>query len=174
MKPTLLWTAALCVACGACQQPAARLNAPPHGDTENTSELRDTYDQMIDNALLADMSVTDIHFLPDRAALNTLGQERLSRLSELVKMYGGSIRFNTGLTDDALIQERAKAIIAFLAGEGLDTTSAVLVRELPGGRGIDATQAILIRANEGTYKPQKQDSAGSSLAPMPTGQDTKK
>lgn len=174
MRPALIGTVALCVVCGACQKPASRLNAPPHGVTENANELRDMYDQMTDNALLADMSMSDVHFLPDRAALNTLGQERLHRLVELMKMYGGAIRFNTAATDEVLVQGRTKAIVAYLATTGIDSTAELLVRDLPGGRGLDAGEAILIKANEATYKPKKQDAGANTFTLSPTGQDTKK
>ena len=172
MKAMLLWTAAACVACTACQHPAPRLNAPPHGTAQESSELRGTFDHMVDNAMLADMSITDNHFLPDRPALNSLGEERLSRLAEIVQMYGGTIRFNTALEDATLIQQRTDTIVAFLGKAGVDTTSKTVVRGLPGGRGMDATQAILIKANEGTYKPKKQGSEDGTLLSGSSGGDT--
>ena len=153
---------AVLAVCGGCQKPAPRLNAPPHGTTENPIELRDTYAQMVDNALLADMSVSDAHFVPHRSMLNSLGEERLHRLAGLLELYGGTIRFSTDVEDEELIRTRTDAIVAFLKQEGADTTANVLKRDMPGGRGMDAAQAILIRVNEGRYKPKKSDAGNAS------------
>ena len=152
------------VACGGCQHATPRLNAPPHGTSEATTELHDMYAFMVDNALLADMSISDVHFLPHRVALSTLGEERLSALAGLMEMYGGTIRFYTEETDETLVDERTEAIMDFLAERGVDTTLDVLTRDLPGGRGVDAGQAIIIRASEGMYKPKKSGSGGGLLS----------
>ncbi len=148
----------------ACQQPQARLNAPPHGTTERPSELQDTYAHMIDNALLEDMTMSDIHFYPHRAALNSLGEERLQRLAGLIEVHGGEVRFSTN-EDDELVEQRTEAIVAYLARQGINTSHEVVTRDLPGGRGMDAKQAILIKAGEATYTP-KENKGGKSLADM--------
>jgi len=115
---------------------------------------------MNDNALLADMTVSDIHFHPHRPTLNTLGQQRLSRLVSLIEVHGGTIRFNTDVDDKELIQKRTDAILAFLAEAGVDTTGQVLVEDLPGGRGMDASEVILIKVFEATYQPEGAGGAG--------------
>jgi hypothetical protein len=144
-----------------CESPGPRLNAPPHGDAEEVSNLRDQYEHMIDNALLADMSVNDAHFLPHRPLLNSLGEERLARIAALIEMYGGEVRFNAADRDEKLIAARTNSIVEFLREQGVDVASDGVVMALPGGRGVDATQAIVIRAGEGTYKP-KRGAGGSS------------
>jgi hypothetical protein len=142
-----------------CQQTAApRLNAPPHGTAEQTADLQGTFEHMIDNALLTDMTISDIHFVPQRSMLNSLGEQRLARMAGLMESYGGAVRFNTREDDEDLVERRVDSIIAFLADEGIDTSTQVLNRELPGGYGVDATQAILIKAHEATYKPKKEKS----------------
>lgn len=156
MRRIPLLLAVLGLLYGGCQQPVTRLNAPPHGTTDVTSDLHDTYEHMTDNALLANMSIGDIHFLPHRPMLNSLGEQRLGRLAALLNMYGGIIRFDTRVRDEALIAERTESIMDYLASKGVDTTSEILTRDLPGGRGMDASQAIMIRANEGVYKPKKK------------------
>ncbi|MBU0638579.1 MAG: hypothetical protein KKB50_06920 [Planctomycetes bacterium] len=155
MKRLLVWAACVGLLGAACNSPNARLNAPPHGIPPATHELQGTYVYMNDNALLEDMAVSDVHFLPHRRLLNTLGEERLLRLASLVEAYGGTIRFSTALEDEALIEERTETILAFLAEAGLDTTAELLRRDLPGGRGLDANEVILIKANEATYKVKK-------------------
>jgi hypothetical protein len=137
-----------------CNTPGERLNAPPHGRVHETSDLQGTFYYMSDNALLADMTVNDMHFLPHRAALNDLGERRLMRLAALMEAYGGTLRFNTDLTDEDLIAQRMNTIMDFLIEAGIDTTHEVVTRDLPGGEGMVATEAILIKVNEGTYQPK--------------------
>lgn len=159
MRRLLIGTIAITILCTACQGPKKRLNAPPHGPIADNSQLRPMIEHMVDNGLLADMTISDVHFLPHRARLNALGEERLARLASLMEEYGGEIRFNTDLTDDELIEQRTEAIVEFLAAAGLDTHMEVLVRELPGGRGMSATEAILIKLHEATYTPPDKKQA---------------
>lgn len=153
-----------------CNSPGQRLNAPPHGEAQSTSDLQGTFVYMHDNALLANMTVGDRHFMPHRPALNTTGVERLSRLASLMEAYGGTIRFDTEETDEKLNHARLKAIRDFLAEAGIDTTAETVTMDLAGGDGMDAREAILIRAHEGTYSPNKKDGA----PPAPTGQSQPK
>ncbi len=153
----LLCVVATGVACGACQKPGKRLNAPPHGSSTEVSQLHSGYAHMVDNALLADMTVSDVHFLPHRAALSSLGEERLCRLALLMETYGGQVRFSTNVSDRDLCEQRMEEILAFLAEAGIDTSTEVVVRDLPGGHGMDAVQAVLIRQHEAMYVPKKDE-----------------
>ena len=142
-----------------CHSTSPRLNAPPHGAAESVHDMQGVFSYMTDNALLADMSVSDMHFLPHRSLLSTLGQQRLSRLAQLINAYGGTIRFNSNLEDDALLDKRLSTIVEYLSELGLDTSSEIVRRDIRGGRGMDASEVILIKAHEGTYDPTRD--AGS-------------
>jgi hypothetical protein len=144
-----------------CQQSEKRLNAPPHGVPEETADLQGTFVYMHDNALLADMTVSDYHFMPHRAGLTTLGKQRLDRLASLIEAYGGDIRFNTDLADEALVRSRTDAIVAYLGELGVDTRTHPIQRAMPGGAGMTATEAVLIKLKEGTYDPEKKKAAAS-------------
>ena len=165
MNRAPLWIASLGLLCMACNSPEPRLNAPPHGVAEEVNEMQSMYTYMNDNALLADMTISDIHFLPHRAILSSLGEQRLSRLASLMEAYGGEIRFDTCLDDQVLVERRTETIIDFLQDAGIDAAADVVSEGLPGGRGIDATEAILIKANEATYNPDKASSIGTSDTP---------
>ena len=165
-----IWVAAFIVSLVSlgCNSPGKRLNAPPHGETDNPSNLRETYTQMTDNALLSDMTMNDSHFLPHRALMNDLGLRRLNRLAELIEAYGGTICLNTDETDESLIARRMQAIVDYLSEVGLDTTDELVVVDMPGGTGMLASEAILIKQKEGTYDPKKKSSAASATpAPAP-------
>ena len=167
LRTTFLVAGVLALLTG-CNAPDKRLNAPPHGRAEETSDLQGTFTYMTDNALLADMVVSDQHFLPHRAVLNDLGTLRLSRLASLMEAYGGAVRYSTDETDEALVRARLRTIVDFLAEAGIDTTQQVVKRDMSGGEGIAATEAVLIRANEGVYNPRKK-SAGATGTGTGTG-----
>ena len=120
--------------------------------------MQGTFTYMADNALLADMTVNDTHFLPHRALFNDLGERRLARLASLMEAYGGTIRFNTDLTDQDLVDQRVAMVVDFLAGAGIDTTEEVVTEDMPGGHGMPAAEAILIKAKQGTYDPERERS----------------
>lgn len=155
MNRVLIVTASVSLLVAGCNTPGARLNAPPHGEPYETSDLQGTFAYMSDNALLADMTVSDMHFLPHRATLNDLGIQRLNRLAALMDPYGGTIRLSSDLASEDLLAQRSDVIVEFLAEAGVDTTREVLRRDLPGGTGMVATEAILIKSEEGTYKPKE-------------------
>lgn len=153
-----------------CAEYSKRLNAPPHGQPVETSDMQGTFVYMTDNALLADMTVSDIHFLPHRAQLSALGEQRLARLVSLMQAYGGTIRFNSSLTDQELIRSRLATVRDFLAEAGVDTTAEVVREDLPGGRGMDAVEVILIKAGEATYTPREGGRPGATTGgTAPTG-----
>lgn len=153
-----------CLLTAGCQSTSPRLNAPPHGSAESVHDMQGVFSYMTDNALLADMSVSDMHFLPHRALLSTLGQQRLSRLAQLINAYGGTIRFNSNLEDEALLDKRSSTIVEYLAELGLDTSSEIVTRDIRGGSGMDASEVILIKVNEGTYDPTRD--AGSKATSL--------
>lgn len=153
-----------------CNDPNSRLNAPPHGEEPtSTNEMQGTYVYMQDAALLADMSISDMHFLPHRAMLTSLGEQRLSRLALLVREYGGSIRLSSDLGDAALINKRVDAVVAFLTEAGIEMTPQTVVQDVPGGRGLPAAEVLLIRANEGTYKVKKSGGPATLSIPLAGG-----
>jgi hypothetical protein len=160
MNRLLSGLVAIGLVCGACQEPAPRLNAPPHGTQEKAPELQAEYTHMLENALLEDMVVSDIHFVPHRAILNSLGEERLARLASLMELYGGTIHLSTYVTDPKLVEARVEQVRNYLCAAGIDTTAETVVPGLAQGRGMDAPQAILIKTNEGTYVPKKSGGGG--------------
>lgn len=146
-----------------CESPGARLNAPPHGEQAEKPDMQGTFVYMADNALLENMTVCDYHFLPHRDLLTGLGKQRLARLAALMEEYGGTIRFDTTLEDEALVADRTQAIIAYLHELGVDTTSQRVTQDAPlDGVTRSADEAILIRAFEGTYQPRRRGGQGGT------------
>lgn len=167
MRSILLSLPLVCMIC-ACQAPSERLNAPPHGEPAATSDLQGNFEYMTDNALLEDMNVSDMHFMPHRPQLNMLGEERMARLVSLMEAFGGTIRLSSDVEDEALRAARLQTLTQYLASVGLSTTAETVCEDLPGGRGMEATEAVLIRVNEGTYAPKKGSGGSSSGGGAPT------
>jgi hypothetical protein len=162
MRSRLLLAGLAGLMCLGCNEPKERLNAPPHGTAHDVSDLQAPLVYMTDNALLADMTISDMHFLPHRRQLSDLGQQRLSRLISLIQTYGGTIRLSSDVDDAELLSSRAEEVREQLTQAGVDTSSEVLREDISGGRGMDASEVILIKANEGTYKKKAGAAAGSS------------
>lgn len=134
-----------------CSDSASQYEVDPF--SVDAEDFYGTFDYMADSALLADMTLSDYHFIPHRPILTPLGEQRLRRLATLLETYGGEIRFNTELTDPVLVTDRITAALDFLADQGVDTTADVLSEGIPAGEGMDAAQAILIKKEAGTFKP---------------------
>lgn len=145
-----------------CNSPQARLNAPPHGAPPDTAETQGTFVYMADNALLSDMSVSDMHFMPHRAMLTSVGEERVARLVSLMDAYGGDVRLSTDLEDQQLVNARRRVLTEFLTECGVENAASRVVLDMPGARDMWAAEAIEIRVHEGTYSPEKKSTAGNS------------
>lgn len=153
------------LACCGCNEPKDRVNTPLHGPGGGINDMQGTLVYMSDNALLADMSMSDMHFYPHRPRLNEVGQERLCRLISLIEAYGGAIRFSSSVEDENLSRARLQTVTSFMQDAGLNVTAENLTEGLPGGRGMDAPQAIMIKLNEGSYIPPKKAGGASGGGP---------
>ena len=139
----------LAFVCVGCSGPSKRLNAPPQGQALETSMLQDYYTFMLDNAMLYDMCIADLHFVPHTAEINGLGARRLEGYSRLLKDRGGTIHLETISTDDQLTEARIKNVSDFLASSGLNPSDVMVEVGLPRGRAIEAAEAVRIK-QEGT------------------------
>jgi len=154
----------------ACYPPPSRLNAPPQGTSQYPHELQKSYVHMLDNAMLADMAMADIHFVPHTSELNSLGERRLKRYAKLLEVYGGTLRYDTALRDRKLIDARIKHIREFLALEGIEPGRVAVVRDMPAGTGITAEEAIVIR-KDSLHCEKEEDGLLSTLAGTTTSSE---
>ncbi len=101
-------------------------------------------DRMIHNAELADMTVTDIHFLPHRDALNSTGTQRLSHLAWLVDKYGGTIKLDLKDPESELSQARLETVKAYLKTRDLPECKIKVQIGLSENEGMSAKEGIEI------------------------------
>jgi hypothetical protein len=127
---------------GACQEPTRRLNAPPQGASNTPHPMQNDMNYMVDNALLEDMCVSDIHFVPHTNQINSLGARRLNRYAELLLNIGGTIHYDTSERDEGLVDARVETVREYLVDAGADLSKVQVVPGLPRGRETRATGAI--------------------------------
>ncbi len=144
----------LVLVAASCNKPSDRLNAPPQGACDYPSPLQESFAYMVDNAMLEDLSLADIHFVPHSDELNGTGARRLDRYAKLLTVYGGSIRYATSLTDDRLVEARMNNIRGYLATTGIASERIKISRDLPGGVGMTAREAIVAKANSAAFSSE--------------------
>jgi len=176
----VLAVAALAGMLAACAPPGDRLNAPPQGWTSRQAQLQEHYVYMVDNAMLAEMHMSDVHFVPHSDELNSLGARRLDRYASLLKEYGGQLNYDTDVKEPALVSARLANIRKYLeaAGVSMDRVSveqgpvcvadasadeAIAARRVVGltpGNAPTARSPLMLSAQRGTE--QAGDAAGAS------------
>lgn len=118
------------------------------------NEPRAHYANMVDNAILHDMSIADFHFVPHTSELSGTGVARLDRMGPLLDTYGGTVRYETQTTDEVLVQARLDHVREYLTVVGCDMDRIELRAMMSGGRGMTAIHAL--RA-EGAAYPRIDD-----------------
>ena len=116
--------------------------------------MEERYDAMTDNAMLHDMAIAEIHFVPHRAELNTLGEERLERYALLLSDYGGTLSFQSSTTDEQFNEARIDSITRFLAETGIAQERIVAQLGLRKSKGMGAEEAI--RVLEKAFAPEQE------------------
>jgi len=125
--------------------PHDQMNSPPQGTAPTSGRLQENYVAMTDNALLMDASMSPVHFVPRTAELNSLGVRRLTRISEILKIYGGAVYYDGTDPERDLRKDRVEKIRSFLVSCGLDASRFKTEQGFAGGAGTDAEEAISIR-----------------------------
>lgn len=138
------WLVCLVVVFGlsGCGSLTQRLNAPPQGEAEYPSDLQPFFSRMVDSAMVSDVSIADIHFVPHTTELNSLGTTRLSRMAALLDTYGGTIRYAARTADKDLVDPRLAHVRDFLATTGIDMSRIDVQVALAGSEHTSAERAI--------------------------------
>ncbi len=132
-----------------------RLNAPPQGDAPAHPEWRDYYTYHNDQGMLADMAIADIHYVPHSSCLSGVGEARLERYAELLAANGGTLNYDTALTDQTLLDARLKTAKDFLA-QAIPKGKAIDVMVGPaGGRGMSNKEATAAAGVAQQPEPRK-------------------
>ncbi len=125
------------------------------------------YVAMSDNAMLQDMTVSDLHFVAHTSELSGTGAARLDRMAGYLNTYGGIVRYATHLDDGDLVAARLKHVGDYLEISGCDMDRVKVKQMISGGRTGSAEDAILVE-QRGTTEAESstQDSAQGDMVPM--------
>jgi hypothetical protein len=142
-----------------CTNTTSRLNSPPQGASDKPNQMQEQYTFMNDNALLAEMSISPAHFLPNRADLNGSGLRRLNRYVELLQQYGGTLHYDGVNDPEPLAKERMERVRGYLAQAGVDAKSCPVELGLAGGTGMRGQEAGEVR-KASNFSPEQAKNEG--------------
>ena len=134
---------------------------PPMARRAKDSECDDYFDFQADNAILTSMAVADIHFVPYRAELNSLGRSHVTAIASYLDRYGGEVKLESQQADTVVTQQRLENVREFLVAQGLDPEQLTIATGLAAGRGQDAEEAGLFYTTN--LMPEATSSAGESV-----------
>ena len=143
---------------------------PPAIDRAVDWEPYANFQRQADNAVLSSMVVTDIHFVPYRSQLNSLGHTRLVAIANYIEQYGGEVTVQSQQADEVTQQERLASVQRFLMAQGLGADQLAIVSGLGKGRGLDAEEATLFYEENLTEgSSSSADSGAASLTEAMAG-----
>ena len=154
----LILVPAAFVAGTACNQPLTSTDIHEASMDEASARPRAHFSYMVDNAIAHDMSIADFHFVGHTSELSGTGTARLDRMASFLNTYGGTVRYETFLSDEELIRQRLGHVREYIALVGCDMERVEVTTMLSGGRGMTAKRAIEI--DDRMAVPQNQE--GSS------------
>jgi hypothetical protein len=153
----LIVTPSLLVLICACSHPRTANEQFTKRMQETRSVSAPSFTYMSDNAMLHDMSLADINFVPHSSELSGTGTARLDRMAYLLNAYGGTVRYETTATDEALVEQRLEHVREYLALVGCSMERVEVKAMQSGGRGLPADEAIEIKE-----KGTRPDNGGGS------------
>ncbi len=173
MLPVLGWTltapAGCSQQCQKCKDPLTANDMYLDKMDESMHSRPEHFTDMADNAMLHDMTVADIHFIPHSVELSGTGAARLNRMAALLTTYGGTVRYETFNTDEKLVKGRLDNVREYLQTTGCEMARVDTKAMISGGRGIAANKAILIDV-KGTAKDAKGGKTTTVGTPIQSGQ----
>lgn len=122
-------------------------------------------DDMVDNAILHDMSLADFHFVPHSSEISGTGADRLNRMAHLLNTYGGTVHYETSLTDTTLVNQRLDHVKEYLTVAGCDMDRVQVKTGLSGGRGMPARDAMKINERGPVNQSGTGAATGTFMAP---------
>ena len=109
---------------------------------QSRSSYGDHFKYMVDNAILSDMSIADIHFVSHTTELSGVGAVRLERIAKLLNTYGGTIRYETAISDEAMLAKRMDHAREFLVLSGCELDHIDIEVSAPGGLGMSGREGV--------------------------------
>jgi hypothetical protein len=124
----------------ACRPVQQRVETMADEPTATEAALRN----MGDNGRSHDLAIADVHFIPHSSEISGLGEAALERFAPWLEVYGGTLRYETYLTDEELVVKRIAHAREYLALVGCDVDRIHVKAMISGGRMITAADAVRI------------------------------
>jgi outer membrane protein OmpA-like peptidoglycan-associated protein len=121
-------------------------------------------DDMVDNAILHDMSLADHHFVPHSSEISGTGVRRLDRMAHLLSTYGGTVHYQTDAANADLVNRRLEHVKEYLTVAGCDMDRVNIKAGMGTGRLNPAGKAMEIEAR-GPVQPESSTIAGFTASP---------
>ena len=136
---------------------------PPIARRAKDSDSGAFFSAQADNATLTSMAIADVHFVPYRAELNSLGLSHVTAIASYLDRYGGEVTLESQQVDSVVTRQRLETVREFLVGQGLDPEQLTINTGLSQGRGIDANEAAFFYVKN--LIPEGTSSVGQAFDP---------
>ena len=159
----VLLAVAMMVAASGCAYSSTANNLSMARMDQMSARYGTHFTYMVDNAIARDMSVADIHFVPHTTEINGIGEVRLTRMAELLKAYGGTVRYETLMTDEDVLDDRLTHVRQYLRLAGCDMKRVRVSLMISGGRGFPGDEAVKV-FNQGVQSASETANPTASLS----------
>lgn len=137
-----LMLCAAAVSCNRADGPHSASDVQMDKMDQSKASFGSYFTHMTDNAMLSDMSLADMHFIPHTNELSGLGEVRIDRMAKLLSVYGGTVRYATELGDEAMIEQRMEHVREYLTLVGCSMDRVTVAVMGPGGIGMPGAEAV--------------------------------
>ncbi len=137
-----------------CTENNQQLGAAPLRDSSGRHKVMMQNNRMVHNAEMVDMTISDLHFLPNRPDLNSNGTQRLSHLAWIIKKYGGKVILDVREPKSMLTKMRMRTIRKYMIACGVPKKEVKVEIGLSEYKGMDAEEAMEIYKDT-RFKPGK-------------------
>lgn len=112
---------------------------------KSPTATKSAFYHMGDNGRSHNLAIADVHFVPHTSEISGLGEKALERFAPWLATYGGTLRYETYLTDEVLVVKRIAHVREYLGLVGCDVDRINVTARISGGRKITAADAFKIK-----------------------------
>lgn len=138
---------AVCLVCSlgvGCQENLHESQGDRNLDVELVNSLNNLG---VDNAIIAQHTLSPYHFVAGGEELNELGLRDLSVLARHFTKHEGTLNVRRGETPPDLYEARVTYVMEELKKAGVDTGRMAIADGMPGGAGMPSERVVTIMAN---------------------------
>ncbi len=150
------------IACSACRNYESSTDREHFRMDQTKSTYGEHFTYMADNALMHDMSLVEMHFIPHSSEISGVGAARLERMARILNTYGGTVRYAGEEPDPKRVEQRLDHIREYLALSGCNMERVTIEEMISGGGPAPAEEAVQVY--QASQVGKKSDTASSGLS----------